>query len=371
MGNLERAAVELAREWRTDKYLRQLEALLAVLDGQTSLIISGSGEIIEPDDGIVAIGSGGSFALAAARMLVKHSIARRHARSWRNRSGPPPASASTPIPTSSSKSCNASGQGPSERMTLPFVAPHIGTDARGRSSGNWTSIIIGQDAAKRSVAIALRNRWRRLQVPAGLREEIMPNNIILIGPTGVGKTEIARRLARLANAPFIKVEASKFTEVGYVGRDVESIIRDLTEFAVTMVKTEHRKGVEDGPGNSPKSVSWISSSPPRANVPHRLQKVSRWPWRTPGATREKFRQRLRAGELDKRMVELDLPANEGPLMQVVGPMNHGRYGCQHPGPLRQHAPQENETAEGDRGRGPYSPHQRRGRKTDRPGCRGA
>ena len=100
------------------------------------------------------------------------------------------------------------------------------------------NFIIGQHDAKRAVAIALRNRWRRQQVPEGLREEILPNNIILIGPTGVGKTEIARRLAKLANAPFIKVEASKFTEVGYVGRDVESMIRDLTDYAVNMVKSE-------------------------------------------------------------------------------------------------------------------------------------
>ncbi len=104
--------------------------------------------------------------------------------------------------------------------------------------------IIGQNEAKRAVAIALRNRWRRQQIEDVLREEILPNNIILIGPTGVGKTEISRRLAKLAAAPFIKVEASKFTEVGYVGRDVESMVRDLTDFAVSMVKAEKTKEVQ-------------------------------------------------------------------------------------------------------------------------------
>src|SRR5205807_965836 len=104
--------------------------------------------------------------------------------------------------------------------------------------------IVGQKEAKRAVAIALRNRWRRQQLEGSLREEVMPKNILLIGPTGVGKTEIARRLARLANAPFIKVEATKFTEVGYVGRDVEQMIRDLLEAAIGMVKTARRKDVE-------------------------------------------------------------------------------------------------------------------------------
>jgi ATP-dependent HslUV protease ATP-binding subunit HslU len=189
--------------------------------------------------------------------------------------------------------------------------------------------IIGQDKAKRSVAIALRNRWRRLQVAPGLREEIMPNNIILIGPTGVGKTEIARRLARLANAPFIKVEASKFTEVGYVGRDVESIVRDLTEYAVTMVKAEHRAEVNDKAKEmSEERILDLLIPPARRRAQSGIEAAETAPSEEDDnqTTREKFRRRLRSGELDQRMIELDLPASEGPLMQVIGPVNMEEMG---------------------------------------------
>lgn len=190
--------------------------------------------------------------------------------------------------------------------------------------------IIGQHNAKKSVAIALRNRWRRLQVPFGLREEIMPNNIIMIGPTGVGKTEIARRLAKLANAPFIKVEASKFTEVGYVGRDVESIVRDLTEYAVTMVKAEKRVEVnEKAKEMSEERILDIILPPVRKR---QTAAVMEEPGQAIGedeenqSTREKFRQRLRDGLLETKVIELDLPASQGPLMQVIGPMNMEEMG---------------------------------------------
>lgn len=177
--------------------------------------------------------------------------------------------------------------------------------------------IIGQDAAKRSVAIALRNRWRRLQVPENLREEIMPNNIILIGPTGVGKTEIARRLAKLANAPFIKVEASKFTEVGYVGRDVESIIRDLTEIAVTMVKTEKAAEVQDKARAAAEErlLNIIFPLPKRTDVGSEQETD------TYEATRERLREKLRKGELDKRIVEIEVQTPSVPQVQIMGPFS--------------------------------------------------
>jgi ATP-dependent HslUV protease ATP-binding subunit HslU len=181
--------------------------------------------------------------------------------------------------------------------------------------------VIGQDAAKRSVAIALRNRWRRLQVPPGLREEIMPNNIILIGPTGVGKTEIARRLARLANAPFIKVEASKFTEVGYVGRDVESIVRDLTEYAVNMVKAERRVEVEDRAKHmAEERILDLLLPTGRRHTSENADDTAK-EGDDQSATRERLRDKLQSGQLEHRLIELDVPSGAAPLMQVIGPMS--------------------------------------------------
>ncbi len=150
--------------------------------------------------------------------------------------------------------------------------------------------IIGQEKAKKAVAIALRNRWRRSQIPDRLREEILPNNIILIGPTGVGKTEIARRLARLVQAPFVKVEASKFTEVGYVGRDVDSMIRDLMEIGVNMVKAEKTKEVQE------KAEALAEDKLLKLLLPEDTS-------RNPGV-RERLREQLRRGELDQEMVEI-------------------------------------------------------------------
>ena len=163
--------------------------------------------------------------------------------------------------------------------------------------------IIGQDMAKRSVAIALRNRWRRSQVDEALRNEITPKNILMIGPTGVGKTEIARRLAKLANAPFIKVEATKFTEVGYVGREVDSIIRDLADAAVKMVREQALEKVQHAAHLAAEErVLDILLPPPKVNS---WEEEAR-PAPAQSGTREKFRDKLRNGELDDREVEVEL-----------------------------------------------------------------
>ncbi len=172
--------------------------------------------------------------------------------------------------------------------------------------------IVGQDDAKRAVAIALRNRWRRMQIDEPLRSEITPKNILMIGPTGVGKTEIARRLARLANAPFIKVEATKFTEVGYVGRDVESMIRDLADVAVKMSREDEMARLGDQAEAAAEERILDALLPP----PSSFEEESRTP--APSATREKFRDKLRAGDLDDREIEIQVSAS--PLgVEIMAP----------------------------------------------------
>ncbi|TVQ67899.1 MAG: ATP-dependent protease ATPase subunit HslU [Balneolaceae bacterium] len=199
--------------------------------------------------------------------------------------------------------------------------------------------IIGQKQAKRSVAIALRNRWRRLKSDPEIRDEIIPNNILMIGPTGVGKTEIARRLAKLAGAPFVKVEASKFTEVGYVGRDVESMIRDLTDLALNMVKLEMQERVKEKAAaiveekildilippvrktssqKGPVSVSLSSDNdfnPENASDRELNER-----------TRERFRDKLKNGELEERKIEIEVDSRKTPMMQVFGPQGMEEMG---------------------------------------------
>ncbi len=178
--------------------------------------------------------------------------------------------------------------------------------------------IVGQAKAKRAVAIALRNRWRRQNLPPELRDEVAPKNIIMIGPTGVGKTEIARRLSRLAQAPFVKVEASKYTEVGYVGRDVESMIRDLTELGVNMVKAELMAQVQEKAERLAEDRLLELLLPRSGAEPFgsaSLEQVS------PGASREttleKLRSQLRAGRLDERMIELETQQQTIPMIEVL------------------------------------------------------
>ena len=179
--------------------------------------------------------------------------------------------------------------------------------------------IIGQNSAKRSVAIALRNRWRRMNADAAIRDEIMPNNIILIGPTGVGKTEIARRLAKLANAPFIKVEATKYTEVGYVGRDVESIIRDLTDIAVNMVKSQMQERVKQKAEEMVENRILDILIPPVKKSAPGFDASANSDSELNEKTRERFREKLRDGELDDRKIDLEVNSRSTPTMQIFGP----------------------------------------------------
>ncbi len=169
--------------------------------------------------------------------------------------------------------------------------------------------IIGQDKAKRAVAVALRNRWRRQRLDPDLKDEVLPKNIIMIGPTGVGKTEIARRLSKLANAPFMKVEASKFTEVGYVGRDVESMIRDLTEIAVNMVKSEHLEKIREKAKHLAEERLLdllLPQQRSRVEVDEQERERTR-------ETRERLREQLRSGKLDSRYVDIEVKERTMPF----------------------------------------------------------
>jgi ATP-dependent HslUV protease ATP-binding subunit HslU len=180
--------------------------------------------------------------------------------------------------------------------------------------------IVGQRRAKRAVAIALRNRWRRQQVSDDLRDEIAPKNIIMIGPTGVGKTEISRRLARLSQAPFVKVEASRFTEVGYVGRDVESMIRDLTELAVSMVREEEKEKVQVRARQAAEErVLDLLLPPVRSSTQPAGWTPDAENAESSAATREKLRNMLREGKLDDRRVELEVTHSVTPMVEVMTP----------------------------------------------------
>ena len=202
--------------------------------------------------------------------------------------------------------------------------------------------VVGQTDAKRSVAVALRNRWRRLHAPAAIRDEIVPANILMIGPTGVGKTEIARRLAKLTGAPFVKVEATKFTEVGYVGRDVESMIRDLVDGAVQQARDAQAERARDaahalaeerlldlllppGPGSSGTPAARSPGTPTFGFTPAAAGSAET-PEPAENRTREKLREKLRAGALDSREVEVDIVADRTTSLQMFGPMGMEEMG---------------------------------------------
>ena len=288
-GNLTRAAVELAKEWRSSRALRPLDALLAVADASASLVVSGTGRCHRAGVGTHRHRVGGRLRPGGREGAARELGARRdghrreeprHRRRHLYLHQP-----------------QRDRRGAADRMTM--MTPRQIVDELNKH-------IIGQEAAKRAVAIALRNRWRRMQLAESLREEVTPKNILMIGPTGVGKTEIARRLARLADAPFIKVEATKFTEVGYVGRDVESIVRDLADVAVKMLRDGQLQKVRERAEQAAEERVLDALLP--------AARSRREDGERDGAsgTRQVFRKRLREGTLDDSEIEVEVePAPVG------------------------------------------------------------
>src|SRR5687768_18384933 len=216
--------------------------------------------------------------------------------------------------------CIRGPSGPQIERTMAIFLPERTTTAAHSMTpreivAELDKYVIGQAKAKRAVAIALRNRIRRQRLPADMAEEVTPKNTLMIGPTGVGKTEIARRLARLAQSPFIKVEASKFTEVGYVGRDVESMVRDLVELAVDMVRAERSEEVADKAKSAAEERLLDLLLPPmRSPVAGEDPSVVR---EQATRTRERFREQLRERRLDDRAVELEVRDNAMPSFEVI------------------------------------------------------
>ena len=289
-GNLSRAAVELAKDWRTDKYLRRLEALMAIGDKEHSYIISGTGDVLEPEGDVIGIGSGGNYALAAGKVLMETNMSAEEV-----------AKKAIKVASEICVFTNDNIKSFKNIMENSNVTPLVPKDKNTKEESSLVSslspreivseldrFVVGQNKAKKAVAVALRNRWRRQALKGEMKNEVLPKNILMIGPTGVGKTEISRRLSKLAEAPFVKVEATRFTEVGYVGRDVEQIVRDLVEIAISMEKVKMRKEVHAQAQKLAEEKVLDALVGKKASL----------------ATRESFRKRLRNGDLDDNEIEI-------------------------------------------------------------------
>ncbi len=378
-GNLGRSAVELAKDWRTDKMLRHLEALLMVADLSADLSAqrkgrrdrAGRGDCGDRQRRVVCAGGGagadGEHGAGAREIAEKALTIAGQICIYTNEQ-------------ITIEELNALRAGRANERPKKEQASYgdLFTGNRGRPGlaldeltpreivAELDKYVVGQHAAKRAVAIALRNRMRRQKLSPELADEIMPKNIIMIGPTGVGKTEIARRLAKLTNSPFLKVEASKFTEVGYVGRDVESMVRDLVEIAIDMVREEKLEDVEDKaemnaeerlldlllPPPTPAPASSSRPARDRTGVPmHRGQHAQlpgcerRCAANSHGRTREKLRQQFREGKLDERMVEMDVRERNTPAFEIISQPGHRRHGHQLQGHAAEHLWPAHEEAE--------------------------